>query len=278
VFDLTGEFWDLFGGIPAHERLVVFLCGAGLGNEKYKQREEVKNFLKSLKSVDVVLGEDLLDKKKRGLRLNLLSRQVDKDLLTVELRLALFAQLTVLMPEGPGAFAELGTFSTFEQMRQKLYVFVDQQYHKNESYVARGPLSIVAKRNSMAVCYYPASNVSGVFHHLLYAVAFSKYLKFNRIPEAKISVARTWFNDLMAYTAIRISEPTDFSKISRITGFNRSTLGQAMKRLRADHKIIEFARDKKIITNGKVVTSPFWRPKTISSRRLSKLRARFYGV
>lgn len=162
----------LLNGNSLLKPLRVFLCGPGFEHSRYKIREDIKAHLCSFENVEVIYGEDLEKPKYR--------KELQKgkhDLQTLEMDFAHLADFTVLMLESPGSIAELGTFSMIEALRQRIFVVTPAEFYKSESYIARGPLSILSRISSINVSYFHDGETSSLHHNLNWAVMIYKIMR-----------------------------------------------------------------------------------------------------
>ncbi|WP_056292935.1 hypothetical protein [Afipia sp. Root123D2] len=125
-------------------------------------------FMESFPNTQTILGEEL-DPKKHGLKRS--------DLQTAELAFAQKADFTILLLESPGAIAELATFSMMENIRPRLFVMVPDRFYNSESYIARGPLSVLAKAHLNNVIYFDEKRQEEAIHALQMPIALFKYAK-----------------------------------------------------------------------------------------------------
>ena len=147
-----------------------FLCGPGPGSKSYDLRMELREHLSGLPGVEVTLGEQLLEGPTR--------RRVRADLQTVELDHATRrTDVTLLMADGPGAIAELGSFSMVPGLRQRLYVLVADRYFGHASYIARGPLSLIASENRAGVIYYAGHRDNTLLARVGFPVMLHKFTR-----------------------------------------------------------------------------------------------------
>lgn len=75
------------------------------------------------------------------------------DLVLFERHLAELSSIIVLVLESPGAIAELGLFSTIDEFREKLLVFIDGAHYQSDSFIKFGPIDFLEKthKNSAEV-------------------------------------------------------------------------------------------------------------------------------
>lgn len=76
------------------------------------------------------------------------------DLLTFELDLAELSTATVIIPEGWGSVAELGSFSVLKPFRKQLLVVNRKAFQGRTSFINHGPIKYIQNRNKDAICYY----------------------------------------------------------------------------------------------------------------------------
>lgn len=69
-----------------------------------------------------------------------------ENLIDFELDFADLSSLIILVLEGPGAYAELGSFTALQRISPKLVVIVNQQALPQNSFVELGPLRLIQKR------------------------------------------------------------------------------------------------------------------------------------
>lgn len=67
------------------------------------------------------------------------------DLVTFESHIAQISELVLLICEGPGALAELGSFSQTEPIRERLYVILRSDHFRDDSFVRLGPIKVLQR-------------------------------------------------------------------------------------------------------------------------------------
>lgn len=145
----------------------VFLCGPGIGAKNHEIRQATRDYLHSIERVKVSYGEDI--ESIGGFR------SQGADLQTLEHAFAHHADLTIMILDSPGSFAELGTFSMVPNVRSRLVVLVPDQFFGATSYIARGPLSLVARAHPNNVIYFDQRKMSDISDQIQRHVAFYKY-------------------------------------------------------------------------------------------------------
>jgi len=128
-------------------KTTIFLCGANIEDKskiRYKIAEKLKKYIFSFR-YDVIYPEEIFDE--------LLHSTKTKDLLSLEGLLADSVDAIVLIPESPGSFAELGSFSNDSELRQKIICILDKKYKKDKSFINKGPLKLIKDTNKFAVLF-----------------------------------------------------------------------------------------------------------------------------
>ena len=152
--------------------LRVFLCGPGLSSSGFDARTKMRSLLERKYHAKVDYGEDLEHQKSRSSRL--------VDLQTLESQFAHTVDFTILILDSPGAIAELGTFSMIPNIMARLFVVVSSQYHRSNSYIARGPLSLISSYNTNNIIYYDKDDETSLSNGLMYPVCLYKFAKFDQ--------------------------------------------------------------------------------------------------
>lgn len=153
------------------EPIECFLCGPGQEAGNHDIRGSVRRAI-SLCDVTVRYGEELPNL--AGTRKASKSKL---DLQTMESDYAKRVDLTILLLDSPGAIAELGSFCMMPAIRCHLYVLVPERYHGHESYIARGPLDLLARFHSLSVSYFSPDSPSSVPVGIWYPIMLHKYAR-----------------------------------------------------------------------------------------------------
>ena len=77
------------------------------------------------------------------------------DLITYEEDIAKISRVILLIAESAGSLAELGAFSSSEQIKKKLSVLMQQKYFDAESFVRFGPIERLQKEDEGRVAFFP---------------------------------------------------------------------------------------------------------------------------
>ncbi|URQ74640.1 MAG: retron St85 family effector protein [Candidatus Ochrobactrum gambitense] len=145
----------------------VFVCGPGYGASNIDIRNIAKSSLKNIENVEVVYGEEI-EKQFRY-------KKQATDLQTLEARYAHDVDFTLLILESPGSIAELGTFSHMPGLYGRLVVLVPKRFFRSESYIARGPLSLITRNDPNSVIYFDEKNKADMISRVVYPLTFFKF-------------------------------------------------------------------------------------------------------
>lgn len=74
-----------------------------------------------------------------------------KELVSFENDIAALSDLVVLFPEGPGSFAELGAFTAYPSITEKLLVVIQAKYINKSSFIFKGPIAFLKNSNERSV-------------------------------------------------------------------------------------------------------------------------------
>lgn len=124
----------------------IFLCGgSGALEGKFRKAlgtriEEVSSRYKYL----IFYPEDMF--------VELILGHMKQDLITLENLLANCVNTIVILLQSPGTFTELGAFTNFDRIKDKLVIIIDPKYSKKRSFINLGPLRYLkAKTNSKII-------------------------------------------------------------------------------------------------------------------------------
>jgi hypothetical protein len=146
-------------------KTAVFLCGAG-PDTKNSVREQINNALLSgwySFHYDIFRPEDLFG--------DLMSGPHHQDLMALENMLADSVDAVVLAVESPGAFAELGAFSSNPRLRKKMVCLVDKLYKKRRSFINFGPVRLLKDTKEGEVLYIDFSDAASDIDRVRKAIA-----------------------------------------------------------------------------------------------------------
>lgn len=168
----------------------VFLCG-GVSTNKKCIRDEVRKKLES-KKVRVLYPEDLF--------MEILTSQKSMNLLSLENLLAENSDIICVLPESPGSLVELGAFTNNKETLNKLFVFIDNTYEKDNSFIIMGPIKYIrSNKTKERVVFYDNKNVNEGTTKLM--SNFKKFKRDSKKNEIKITsiLGQYYFIQLLFY-------------------------------------------------------------------------------
>jgi len=127
----------------------IFLCG-GSGTEEEKFRREIGGKISGIISkykYSVYYPEDMFIELIRG--------HQKHDLLTLENLLADSANAVVILLQSPGTFTELGAFTNYEKLSNKLIVVIDPRFTRARSFINLGPVRFLKSKTKSKVLSVP---------------------------------------------------------------------------------------------------------------------------
>lgn len=277
---------DLLGSSARAQKLDVFLCGPGFLSSGFDARDKIKSMLETNYDTNVVYGEDIVEMKRRSTTL--------VDLQTLESQFAHTVDFTILMLDSPGAIAELGTFSMIPNIMARLFIVVSQKYHRSGSYIARGPLSLIASYSINNIIYYDNNHIQSLFNGLMYPVCLYKFVKseqgflyyrnaiykfrgktFGRNDYVEyFKPQRERFIDCITLAAINILQQPTFTELVGQLGLHPGDVSGGLHRLMARNVVEKVGNRSYRARNG--YSDDLLRP--FSSTALSKRRAEFLAT
>lgn len=129
----------------------IFFCG-GRSSENPKDPVSLRHFLLNEKRIEPRLDAKVI----LAEAANQLYRDSSyKDLITYEEDIAKISRLILLIAESAGSLAELGAFSSSEQIKKKLSVLMQQKHFDAESFVRFGPVERLQNEDESKVAFFP---------------------------------------------------------------------------------------------------------------------------
>ncbi|MEW6535099.1 MAG: retron St85 family effector protein [Candidatus Auribacterota bacterium] len=122
----------------------IFLCGKVDGAER-TIREQLREEYKDTFNFNIIFAEEIL--------VSLLKSR-DYNLLDLENDLANDVDVIVLPLESPGTFTELGAFSSFDKLRDKLLILNKKEFEDQKSFINLGPIRLLKQRERKNIIYY----------------------------------------------------------------------------------------------------------------------------
>ena len=125
----------------------IFLCG-GSATEEEKFRREIGKKISRIPSkykYSVYYPE--------GMFIELILGHQKKDLLTLENLLADGVNAVVILLQSPGTFTELGAFTNYEKLSDKLIVIIDPRFARARSFINLGPVRYLKAKTKSKVLF-----------------------------------------------------------------------------------------------------------------------------
>jgi len=132
----------------------IFLCG-GSGKEEEKFRRKVGEKICGTSKLSnykysVYYPEDMF--------IELILGYQKQDLLTLENLLANSASAVVILLQSPGTFTELGAFTNYKKLSNKLIVIIDPKFTRKKSFINLGPVRFLRTKTKSKVLFIPMNN------------------------------------------------------------------------------------------------------------------------
>ena len=136
------------------DEISIFLCG-GSSKEEEKFRRKVGEKICAISKhspykYSVYYPEDMF--------IELILGYQKQDLLTLENLLADSASSIVILLQSPGTFTELGAFTNYKKLSNKLIVIIDPKYTRKKSFINLGPVRFLKTKTKSKVLFIPMNN------------------------------------------------------------------------------------------------------------------------
>ena len=152
----------------------VFLCGGASNNDIYI-RDSVRDNLKKIKNIRILYPEDLF--------IEMLYRDKQSDLLSLEKFLADNCDIICIICESPGALVELGAFTNNDTIT-KVIAVIEKKREKDKSFIMLGPIKLIKKINKDNVIFYSKDNLSELSEKLKKRLISTKFKYIKAKKEA----------------------------------------------------------------------------------------------
>lgn len=177
----------------------VFVCGPGYSSDGIAVRDMARDALQKIPNVKALYGEEIESQSNY--------KRQSTDLQTLEVRFAHDVDFTLLILESPGSIAELGTFTQLRGIRERMIVLLSGRFYRAESYISRGPLSLLTRLNPNSVIYFDAENETEMLDRVRYPLTFFKYAQYlHRFDYLKNTMLR-YQRKISDYSACLTSAP-----------------------------------------------------------------------
>lgn len=261
----------------------VFVCGPGYSSVGIAVRDMARDALQKIPNVKAHYGEEIESQSSY--------RKQSTDLQTLEVRFAHDVDFTLLILESTGSIAELGTFTQFSGIRERLIVLLSGKFYRAESYISRGPLSLLSRRNPNSVIYFDVENESEMLDRVRYPLTFFKYaqylkrfdylkntmLRYQQIPvdySSYIKPIREQYQMAVTLIAILAEDRPSYADLLLSSGLHPDQLNSALHGLYNAGKIEKIGSGRYHSVNGFAddLLEPF------STTAISKTRSKRFAV
>lgn len=144
AYKLKVQFLD---ELPSSDEISLFLCGGSRVEEKKFRRQLGKQIsdIRSKYMYSVYYPEDMF--------IELILGHQRQDLLSLENLLANGVHCVVILLQSPGTFTELGAFSNYKKLSNKLVVVIDPRHKGKRSFISLGPVRYLESKTQSKVLY-----------------------------------------------------------------------------------------------------------------------------
>lgn len=257
----------------------VFVCGPGYASGDIVVRNFARDELQKVPNVQAVYGEEI------EYQSNFKSQKTD--LQTLEVKFAHEVDFTLLILESPGSIAELGTFTQLPGVRGRLIVLVSSRFFRATSYIARGPLSLLANQNQNSVIYYDPDDLDDMQTRVRYPLTFFKYARYlhrfdylrntmvrygrPKLPyEEYMAPIRKQYNLAITLISVIVGDRASYTELLLLSGLAPKQLNESLHALYEATKVSKVGSGTYRATNG--YSDDLLKP--FSSTAISKSRAR----
>ena len=130
----------------------IFLCGGAIRTDDGATCPSLRDYLYRVRKIEIKLPSKIV----LAERANQLFVETDyKSLIRFEEDIALLSGLVILVAEGPGSLAELGSFEANRTIRRSLRVLIQDSFERDQSFIRNGPIRQLEQENEASVAYYP---------------------------------------------------------------------------------------------------------------------------
>lgn len=147
---LIKVYTDIFLDIN-QSQLDVFLCGGASNREKISDRDNIRKLLYKDKNIRILYPEDLF--------IEILNRDKESDLLTLEGVLADNCDVICIVCESPGSLVELGAFTNNEKTINKVMAVLDKHRKRDKSFIMQGPVKMLKRNDKNSIVFYSPSDI-----------------------------------------------------------------------------------------------------------------------
>lgn len=124
----------------------VFLCGGASNNNYTSVRDKIRDGLSTFENIRILYPEDLF--------IEMLNKNKDYDLLSLERFLADNCDFICIVCESAGSLVELGAFTNNEDTVDKVIALIEEKRRRKKSFIMLGPVKILRKKGKDRVIFY----------------------------------------------------------------------------------------------------------------------------
>lgn len=132
----------------------LFLCGGG-SSEQLRFRKQIGKKISAISSkyrYSVYYPEDMF--------IELILGHQRKDLLSLENLLANSVNSVVILVQSPGTFTELGAFTNYRDLCDKLIVVIHPRFSRKTSFINLGPVRYLKDKTKSKILFIPMDDVN----------------------------------------------------------------------------------------------------------------------
>ncbi|MGE7761517.1 retron St85 family effector protein [Peribacillus sp. NPDC097895] len=124
----------------------VFLCGGASSKKKTSVRDKIREGLREFENIRVLYPEDLF--------IDMLNKNKDYDLLSLERFLANNCDIICIVCESAGSLVELGAFTNNDNTVDKVIALLEEKRKRQKSFIMLGPVKILRHIGKERVIFY----------------------------------------------------------------------------------------------------------------------------
>ncbi|PGR32978.1 hypothetical protein COC47_28125 [Bacillus cereus] len=124
----------------------VFLCGGASSKNYTSVRDKIRDGLKGYEHIRILYPEDLF--------IEMLNKNKDYDLLSLERFLADNCDIICIVCESAGSLVELGAFTNNDNTVDKVIALIEENRKRQKSFIMLGPIKILKNKGKERVIFY----------------------------------------------------------------------------------------------------------------------------
>ncbi|USK34723.1 retron St85 family effector protein [Bacillus sp. F19] len=124
----------------------VFLCGGASSNNYISVRDKIRDGLEEFENIRILYPEDLF--------IEMLNKNKNYDLLSLERFLANNCDIICIVCESPGSLVELGAFTNNDNTVNKVIALIEEKSKRQKSFIMLGPIKTLKNKGKGRVIFY----------------------------------------------------------------------------------------------------------------------------